>query len=397
MQIFNYTAKDSKGKVLKGDIEAESESAAAKVLSSKNLVPIHIETKEEKTFSFLNHVPLKDKVQIIRQLATMINAGLPISQSLKTLEEQLTKKNVNRILAQAYSDVESGLPLSVALSRFPETFPALDITLISSGETSGTLDKSLLRLANQLEKQQSINRKIRGAFIYPSVVITVVIIVAAIMVIYVMPQMEDLYTTFGASLPFLTRTLISLSHFVTRFGIFIVIILIAATVYLRVMVKRPSGKKVWDNFKINIFGISILLKKLYMSRFSRTLAGLVSSGVALLDSLDITSRAIGNVIYEEKIKSAAEQVKSGVALSDTLKGDPLFPPVVPQMIGVGEETGEMDNMLENMADYFEEEVDQAVKNISTLIEPAVIVILAVLIAIMLLAIMMPIYQIGRVV
>jgi type IV pilus assembly protein PilC len=397
MQIFSYTAKDKNGKILKGDIEAESESSAAKVLSSKDLVPILVQTKEEKTFSFLNRVSLKDKVQIIRQLATMINAGLPISQSLKTLEEQITKKNVNRILAQTYSDVESGLQLSVALSRFPETFSALDITLISSGETSGNLDKSLIRLADQLEKQQSITRKIRGAFIYPTIVIVVVIAVAFLMVIFVMPQMEELYESFDAELPLITRFLIAFSHFVARFAIFIFIILVAAGIYLRILTKRPSGKKAWDSLKLKAPAINVLLKKLYMARFSRTLAGLVSSGVPLLDSIDITSRAIGNVVYEEMLKHSATKVKAGVALSETLKGNELFPPVVPQMIGVGEQTGEMDNMLENMANYFEEEVDQAVKNISVLIEPIIIVILAILIGIMLIAVMMPIYQVGQIV
>lgn len=397
MQVFDYTAKDKHGKVIKGDIEAENESAAAKVLSSKDLVPVLIEIKEEKTFSFLNKVLLKDKVQIIRQLATMINAGLPISQSLKALEEQIQKKNIKRILSQTYSDVEGGLQLSVALSRFPETFSALDITLISSGETSGNLDKSLLRLADQLEKQQSITRKIRGAFIYPAFVMTVVIIVAAVMVVYVMPQMEDLYSSFNSELPFLTRVLMSISHFTSQFAIFIVLIIAALIAYLRVMVKRPSGKLAWDNFKLQVPAVKILLKELYMARFSRTLSGLVSSGVALLDSIEITSRAVGNVVYENYLKEANKKIKAGVALSATLKNSELFPPVVPQMIEVGEQTGELDNMLENMANYFEEEVDQTVKNLSNLLEPIIIVLLAVIIGTMLVAIMLPIYQIGKIV
>ncbi|MDD3678842.1 MAG: type II secretion system F family protein [Patescibacteria group bacterium] len=396
MLLFSYTAKDKVGKIVKGDVEAENESAAAKLLSSKELVPISIAVKTEKTFSFLEKISMKEKVVIIRQLATMINAGLPISQSIKTLEEQVSKKNIKRILTSAYSDIEGGSQLSVSLSRFPETFSALDITLIASGESSGNLDKALLRLADQLEKQQGLIRKIRSALIYPSFIILVVVGVAALMVIYVMPQMEDLYSSFNAELPLPTKILISISHFAGRFAPFIIMILIGLAVYIRVAIRKPVGKKIWHKTKLNLWLVSSLLKKLYMARFARTLAGLVSSGVPLLDSLSITSRSIGNVIYEEHLKNATKKVKSGVALSETVKNSELYTPVVSQMIGVGEKTGELDNMLENLANYFEEEVDTAVKNISNLIEPIIIVTLAIVIGGMLVAIMMPIYSIGQV-
>lgn len=396
MQLFKYTAKDKDGQLLKGEIEAENENAAAKVLSSRELIPISVSVNEETSFAFLNKVSLKDKVVLMRQLSTMITAGLPIAQSLKTLEEQAKKSNIKKILTQTVSDIEGGSQLSVAFSRFPETFSSLDITLIASGETSGTLDKALARLATQLEKQQSITRKIRGAFVYPSFVIAVVIIVAAIMVVYVMPQMEDLYKSFDAELPFITKALISISHFTARFAPFIIVILIGLGVWLRMAVRRPAGKKIWDNFKISAYPINILLQKMYMARLSRTLSGLIASGVPLLDSLAITAKAIGNVVYEDIIKASAKKVKSGTALSETLKNDHLIPPVVPQMIGVGERTGELDSMLENMANYFEEEVDSAVKSISNLIEPMIIVLLALVIGVMLVAIMMPIYSIGKI-
>lgn len=396
MQLFNYTAKDKDGQILKGEMEAENESAAAKVLTAKELIPISIGVKEESSFGFLNKVSLKDKVVIMRQLSTMITAGLPIAQSLKTLEEQTKKANLKKILLQTASDIEGGSQLSVAFSRFPETFSSLDITLIASGETSGTLDKSLARMATQLEKQQSLNRKIRGAFIYPSFVLAVVIIVAALMVIYVMPQMEELYKSFDASLPLITRVLIGISHFASRFAPFLIAIIIGFGIWLRVAIKRPTGRKVLDNIKITLYPINVLLQKMYMARMSRTLSGLISSGVPLLDSLAITSRAIGNVIYEDIIRASAKKVKAGTALSETLKNNALIPPIVPQMINVGERTGELDSMLENMANYFEEEVDNTVKNISNLIEPIVIVVLAIIIGVMLVAIMMPIYSIGKV-
>ncbi|MDD3481157.1 MAG: type II secretion system F family protein [Patescibacteria group bacterium] len=396
MLLFNYTAKDKNGQVLKGEVEAENEAAAAKVLTSRDLIPITVSTHQEQTFSFLNKISLKDKVMMIRQLATMINAGLPISQSLKTLEAQTSKKNIKRVLAQASSDIEGGSQLSFALSRFPETFTTLEITLIASGETSGDLDKALLRLADQLEKQQSLIRKVRGAFIYPSFVIGVVVIVAAIMVIYVMPQMEQLYSSFDAQLPFLTRMMIWISNILSKFAPFVFLALVGTIIYIRIAIKRPTGRKMWDKVKLNIYGLNILLKKVYMARFARTLAGLVSSGVPLLDSLSIVSKSVGNAIYEELVRNAAKKVKSGIALSEALKENPLFPIVVPQMIAVGERTGELDNMLENLANYYEEEVDTTVQSISRLIEPILIVVLALIIGVFLVAIMMPIYQIGRV-
>lgn len=396
MQIFNYTAKNKDGEVQRGEVEAENENAASKVLLSRELTPISIFAAESKGFSLFNRVSMKNKVLISRQLATMINAGLPIAQSLKTLEEQISNKNLKKILEQVSSDVEGGSQLSVAFSHFPEIFTPLDITLIQSGETSGSLDKALLRLAEQLEKEQSLLRKVRGALVYPTFIIVVVIAVVILMVVYVMPQMEGLYSSFNAQLPLLTRIMISISHFLSRFMPVVILFLIALAVYVRYAIRRPAGRKVWDGLKLKIYGLNILLTKMYMVRFSRTLSGLVASGVPLLDALNIVSRAVGNVLYEEAIKDAAEKVKSGIALSEPLKESPLFPPVVTQMVAVGEQTGELDNMLTNLADYFEEEVDNLVKNLSNLIEPIIIVVLAVIIGFLLIAIMMPIYSLGGV-
>lgn len=396
MQIYNYIAKDKNGDVQRGEVEAENESAAAKVLTTRNLVPINIFKDYEKQLTIFSHISLKEKVLITRQLATMINAGLPIAQSLNTLEQQVTNKNTRKILDQVSKDVEGGSTLSMAFSHFPEMFTSLDITLISSGETSGSLDKALLRLAEQLEKEQSLLRKVRGALIYPAFICVVVVAVIALMIIYVMPQMEGLYSSFNAQLPFITRVMISISHFLTSFAPLVIIFLIALGVYVRFAIKKPAGKKAWDSLKLKLWVISDLLKKLYMARFSRTLSGLIASGVPLLDALSIVSKAVGNVVYQELIMDAAEKVKSGIALSEPLKEDPLFPPVVSQMVAVGEKTGELDNMLKNLADYFEEEVEVTVKSFSNLIEPVIIVVLGGVIGVLLVAIMMPIYGLASV-
>lgn len=397
MKVFTYTGKNKDGEIVHGEIEAENEMAAGRVLTSRDIFPISVVSDVSKGFSFLNRISLKEKVIIMRQLATMINAGLPISQSLKTLEMQTKKAGTKRVLASAVSDIEGGSQLSVAFSKFPEVFSQLDITLIASGETSGSLDKALLRMADQLEKAQSLIRKIRGAMVYPAFILVVVIAVVILMILFVMPQMDGLYQSFGAKLPFLTRMFIGMGKGLTKFGPLILLLLLGICTLVVYFVRKPAGKRVWDNVKLHLYGINILLIKLYMARFARTLSGLVSSGVPLLDSLAIVSRAIGNVVYADLVMEAAEKVKSGIALSEALKENPLIPPVVPQMISVGEKTGELDQMLQNLADYYEEEVDTAVKSISTLIEPIIIVVLGGTIALILLAIMMPIYQIGKIV
>lgn len=397
MKLFTYTGKNNDGEIITGEIEAENEMAAGRVLSARDITPINIASDLKGGFSIFNKVFLKEKVIIMRQLATMINAGLPISQSLKTLEMQTKKTSVKKILQSAISDIEGGSQLSVAFSRFPEVFSQLDITLIASGETSGSLDKALLRMADQLEKQQSLVRKIRGALVYPAFILGVVIVVVIVMIVYVMPQMDSLYQSFGAKLPFLTRMFIGAGKGMAKFGPLIVLIIGGLCVYVWLGIKRPFGRKIWDKMKLKLYVLDILLIKLYMARFARTLSGLVSSGVPLLDSLGIVSKAVGNVVYQEIIMESAEKVKSGVALSETLKENPLIPPVVPQMISVGEKTGELDGMLSNLADYYEEEVDVAVRSISNLIEPLIIVVLGGTVGTILLAIMMPIYQIGQIV
>lgn len=397
MNIYNYSGKDKNGELVKGQIEAESEIVAARILASREVVTIHVSLAEQHSFSFFERVSLKEKVIMIRQLATMINAGLPIAQSLKTLQVQTKKPYIKKILSSALADIEGGAPLSVAFGKFPKVFSQIDLTLIASGETSGSIDKALLRMSDQLEKQQGILRKVRGALIYPAFVLTVVIGVVAVMLIYVMPQMDSLYLSFGAKLPLLTRILISTSKILTKFAPLVIILIVGIIIFIGLSIRKPLGRKVWDNTKLSIPVFKELLKKMYMARFARTLSGLVGSGVPLLDSLNVVSKAIGNVAYNKIIMDSADKVKAGVALSETLQNNPLIPPVVPQMVSVGEKTGELDNMLSNLADYYEDEVDVTVKAISSLIEPMMIVLLGGTVGVIMLAIMLPIYQISKVV
>jgi len=393
---YTYSAKNKEGQIIRGEVEAENELSAARVLSSKSLIPIDISEKKKSGFSFFHHVSTKNKALFARQLATMINAGLPISQALDILKKQATNKVFENMLEQVARDIEGGTQLSVSLSKFQNIFQKTDLSLIASGEASGTLDKVLLRLADHLENENRINKKIRSAFAYPAFIIVVVVGVMALMIVYVMPQMESLYKSFNADLPFLTRMMIGLSHILIKFFIPLVIFLVAGVVFLRQYIQKPTGRKIWDTIKLKLPLFGDFLRKVYISRFARTLSGLVASGVPLLDSLKIVSDAVGNVVFEKIIRDAAERVKSGVPLSTPLKESSEFPIIVSQMIKVGEQTGELDSMLTNLANYFEEEVEEIVKSFSSLIEPVIIVVMALIVGTLLVAIMMPIYSLGKV-
>lgn len=394
---YTYVAKSKDGEIIKGEVEADSESAAGKLLTSRDLYPINIFVKEKSSFSLLNRVSVKDKSFLIRQLATTINAGLPISQALNTLKEQLTNTKLKTVLEQVSRDVEGGAPLSTAFSRFPDIFSQIDVTLIAAGETSGTLDKVMLRLANSIENEYRVTRKIRSALAYPAFVLVVIVGVVIVMTVYVMPQMEGLYQSFGAELPLMTRVALAISHGITRYALYILFVLGAIGVLISRYIKTDQGRLMWDRMKLSMPVFGQFMQKVYLARFARTLSGLIGSGVSLLDSLNIVAKAIGNKQYYNLIMDAARKVKGGVPLSTPLKAAKEFPPIVSQMVRVGEQTGEIDNMLTNLADYYEEEVDNFVKSMTSIIEPVVIVIMGVVVGFLLVAIMLPIYNLGSVI
>lgn len=400
MQVYIYTARSKPGELIRGEIEAENESAAAKVLIGKDLFPIVVYEKKERGLSSLNplnRITQKDKVFFARQFSTLINAGLPVAQSLETLVEQTTKTALRKVIDQIFRDIESGASLSQAFSRYKEVFSRTEVALIASGEASGTLDKTLTRLSNQLEKDFALRRKIRSAFTYPTIVIIVVILVVAIMIMFVVPKLEGLYSEFKAELPFLTRVMIGLSRFMIDYWWLVIIMIVATVVAFKNYINTPSGRRSWDGFKLKVPLLKILMQKIYLARFSRTMGTLIGSGVSVLDSLGIVANTVGNVIYYEAILKAGEQVKRGTALSQPIKENPVFPALVSQMVRVGEQTGELETILTNLANFYEEEVDNIVKNLSSILEPIIIVFTGAIVGTILFAIMLPIYTLSRVI
>jgi type IV pilus assembly protein PilC len=397
MRDFTYVAKTKDGEIARGSMEAQDETAAAKLLSSKGLYPVSISVKEKSSFTFFNRVSMKDKSFFARQLATTISAGLPITQALTIIKDQITKKTFREVIEQIIRDVEGGMQLSSSMMRFGDIFSSVEVTLVSAGETSGTLDKSLIRMADSLESDYRINRKIRSALAYPMFILAIVGLVVVLMTLYVMPQMKGLYASFNAQLPPLTQAMLSISDVLQKYGIVVLLLLVAIYFGLEYWIKRTdTGRYSWDMLKIKTPVINAFLMEVYASRFARTMSGLIGSGVSIIDSLNITSKAIGNVHYRDFLISAAEKVKGGIPLSTPLKQTELFPPIVSQMLLVGEQTGEIDNMLSRLADYFDEEVDNQVKSITSIIEPFIIVIMGGVVCLLLVAIMLPIYSLGKI-
>jgi len=396
MIIYEYTARKSEtGQKIKAEVEAENIQSAAKLIQNQGLSPLDIHPKSASSTGFkkyLNRIKTNDKVLFSRQLSTLINAGLPLVQSLRNVAEQTENKSLKVIITQVISDVEGGVSLAAALEKHPNAFNKVFISMVAAGEASGTLDKALERLANQQEKDAEILKKVRGAMIYPAVVLAVMFAVIGFMIVKVLPQVEILYQDLpGASLPLVTKLLLSISKAVTRFWYFVVIILAIIGIILNRWIRTKSGRSFIDGLKMKIWPVGPLFMKLYMARFARTGATLVSSGVPLLQMLDITGDAISNVHVEDSLKKAAEKVKGGKALSEALENDANFLQLVPNMIQIGEQSGALEQMLEKIADYYEKEVDEQIRNVSSIIEPVLMVILGIFAFIIVAAVLLPIY------
>lgn len=397
MLTFTYSARDSKtGEKVKAEVEADSEAAAAKLIRSAGLSPLDIKLKGDARNNPIkklrSRVKAKDRILFARQLSTLINAGLPLVQSLRSVLDQTQSKPLKIVINRVITDVEAGTALADALSRHPKVFNQIFVSLIAAGETSGTLDKALERIAFQQEKDAEIMSKVRGAMAYPAIVVLVMISVIGFMVVGVLPQVESIYRDMpGASLPITTRALLALSSFTIKYWWAVIIFMIVAIFATTKWARTGPGKLLVDKAKMRSWPVGPLFMKLYMARFARTGTTLVASGVPLLQVLEITSRSVNNVHIQASIERAIEKVRGGKALSDAIENDPNFLELVPKMLKIGEQSGQIEAMLAKIADYFEKEVDNQIKTISTIIEPVMMVLLGVVAFILVGAILLPIY------
>ena len=396
MRKFNYEARDkATDTIIKSIVQAESEMAAARVLTEQGFVPLDIKEVDESGGLFgslTRRVTTKDKVVFTRQLATLIGAGLPLSQSLRTVLEQTENKKLQEIIQEIIADVEGGRQLSDSFGKHPEIFDKIYLSLVTAGEASGTLDQALKRVASQQEKDAAMVSKIRGAMTYPAIVLAVIMGVMLFMLLVVVPQVEKLYSDMHKTLPFLTAALIAVAKFTASFWWAELILLVGAIYFTRQYAKTGPGTRAFDTLKLNMPFVGSMFRKLYMARFTRTGQTLLATGVPMLDMLDITATGVNNTIIEASIRRTAEKVKGGRALSVSLSREDYILPMVPQMINIGEQSGKIDEMMGKTAQVYEDELDEEIRNISTAIEPVLMVVLAIVAGGMVAAILFPIYS-----
>ncbi len=392
MLNFTYQAKNAKtGEKVKAQVQAENEQQAAKLIREQGYTPLDIHLEKSRGLS-LNRIKSKDKVLFSRQLSTLINAGLPLVQALRSVGAQTTNKALKDVINQVITDVEAGTSFSKSLARHPKVFNRVYISLIEASETSGTLDKGLERLAEQQEKDADILSKVRGALVYPAIVLLVMAGVVIFMLVKVLPEVQNIYASLpGVSLPIETRLLLDLSHFLIHFWWIAILIIVFIAVFGTRWARTLGGRKIIDRFKMKAWPVGRLYMKMYMARFARTGTTLVSAGVPIIQVLEICGEAVDNVHIQASLKRAIEQVKGGKALSEALNKDPNFLELVPNMIKIGEDSGAMETMMGKVADYYEKEVDNEIKAISTIIEPVMMIIMGVIAIVIVSAILLPIY------
>lgn len=395
MKRFTYKAKETKtGRIVTGDIQAESEYAAGRLLISQGLSPQKV--REEKKGGFLSRftekVSAKQRIIFTRQFATLIGAGLPLSDSLQMVAEQTQDKPTKAMIEDILAQVEGGKTLYEAFSKYPDVFNRLYLSLVAAGEASGTLDQSLKRLADQQEKDANMMSKIRGALTYPAIVLLVIVVVIVFMMVAVVPEVEKLYQDMGKEVPVMTQILIGASNFVMDFWWLILVLLVIVVWFVSQFRKTAVGQRWGAIIKLNVPFFKGLFQRLYNARFARTAQMLLSAGVPMLEAIHISSEAMNNVILEKEMEEVAEMVRSGKPLSAGLKGKDYVLPLLPQMAATGEQSGKIDDMLGKAAKVYEDELDERVAALSTMIEPILMVALALVAGGIVGAVLMPIYQ-----
>lgn len=395
MPIFIYKARDFQGVDHKGTIDTVDPSRAARILSKKGLIVTSITEKKSSPLFFqnlLNRVSFDELVIATRQLSTMIDSGLILSESVDILVSQQTNPNFRKILEGVARDLKSGLDLASSLKKYPSVFPPLYCSLVKAGEEAGNLDVILTEMANNLERDREFRSRVRGALIYPVMIISMMVVVAGIMMFFVVPRLTSLYTQSDIELPLPTQILIGTSDFFIAYWWLLAIILVIAGISFRKWVATPDGRYRFDGILLKIPLIGKVIRGSSLTNFTRTFGLLTTAGVPILDSITIVADVIGNTVYRKALLDTRQGVERGLTMSAQLQLVGVFPGIVSQMYRVGEETGKMDKVSFKLADYFEAEADHLVKNLTVIIEPLILVVLGVGVAFLVLSIILPIYK-----
>ena len=396
MPIYIYQAKNEKGQIVTGTVESENERQATQLLWENKLKVIRLEPRPiVPSFGYFKRVKVSDKAIFARQLSTMVSAGIHLTAALSICLVQSRNKRLKEVLETVKRDVEGGYSLSFSLSKHPDVFDRIFVSVVGAGETTGKLDQVLIALADRLEKDASFKSKIRSALIYPIAVFSLLIIVGTLMITKVIPQLKQIFEESQAKLPLATRAVIAAADFLTKGWWAVILGLVVIFFGLRFYIRSEKGSKWWNNLLISFPIFGDLNKSIIMARFTRIFALLVKSGIPIIDTLHILAEIMDNEIYKKSLYKIADDVSRGIPLSTPLSKDKNFPPIIGQMVGVGEQSGALDQLLDRLGIFYENTVDDKTKNLSALIEPLVIVILGVGVGIMVFAILMPIYQIAQ--
>ncbi len=397
MSVYFYKARDKDGKSYSGTVEAGSENAAAAVVAGRGWVPTSIVEKARirdlsSLWSSFQEVPTSSRVIFTRQLATMVNAGLPLTQSLDILCKQETNVRMKEVVGHLFHDVESGSSLNQSLAKYPEVFGRVYINLVKAGEASGALDKILIRLADNEEKMTEFTSRVKGAFVYPAIVVVVMLIVFIMMMILVVPRLTSIYKDLGVDLPLPTKILIFISDLFTQKFYLPLGAFIAAFLFWRSFTSTEYGIRKISQISMRLPVFGKLKKMSELTEFCRTLSLLVSAGVPILESLNIVSEAVNDPIYRASLVRASKEVERGVNLSVPLRADPNFPILLSQMVAVGEETGKLDEVLLKVSTFFERDTEAALKGLTVALEPIIMIVLGVVVGGLVISIILPIYK-----
>jgi len=396
MASFVFRAVDLAGVPARGEVDAESKQAVTDQLKARGLIVLDIDAKKgskELSLTFLERVKARDLSIMTRQLATMVSSGVTILRTLYVLEEQTESKLLKHALVEIRKSVEAGLPLSDALARHPKIFSPLYVSMVRSGEAGGLLESALQRTADQLEKEDALRRQVRAAMVYP-VVVSFAIAVLLALVAFIVPVFAKVFKDFGGKLPALTKFTVGLSDFITSKW-YLVIVIVAAVLWSFFAWKRSSwGRPQWDRFRLRIpLRIGEVVQKVALARWSRTLSALVSAGVPILQAIEVTGKTAGNKVVENAMDSVHESVKRGGTISAPLKEVSVFPAMVVHMVGVGEETGALDTMLTKIADFYEDEVSAAIKALTSILEPVMIILIGGIVGFIVISMYLPLFKV----
>lgn len=393
MPLYNWEGKNRSGRIIKGSMQANSIDAVYAQLNSQLITPIKVvEGKEKKSKG--GGIPTKDKVVFTRQFSTMIDAGLPLVQSLEILSSQQPNKAFKEVLYQVKADVEQGSTLAESLKKHPKVFDDLYVGLVAAGEMGGMLDQILNRLASYMEKSEKLVKRVKGAMTYPIAVIGIAVVVVAVILIFVIPVFQKMFADFGGELPAPTQFVINLSNALKKYGIFMAMGLFGLITLVKKYYATPGGRMKIDALLLHAPVVSDLIRKSAVARFTRTLGTMISSGVQILDGLEIVAKTAGNKVIEKAIMDARVSISQGKTVAEPIRQSGVFPPMVVQMISVGEATGAMDTMLNKIADFYEEEVDAAVDALTAMLEPLLMVFLGTALGGLIISMYLPIFKLA---